>query len=101
MGAAGFLGAYALVSLAAPFFLKKRGELKAKDIALCVAAMLLLVIPTVGYVYPVPPPPVNTFPYVFAAYVFIGYVRIMAMQHQKPTRVEEIGIEIRKIAQPA
>jgi hypothetical protein len=44
---------------------------------------------------------VNTFPYVFAAYVFIGYVRIMAMQHQKPTRVEEIGIEIRKIAQPA
>jgi len=101
MGAAGFLGAYALVSLAAPFFLKKRGELKAKDIALCVAAMLLLIIPTVGYVYPVPPPPVNAFPYVFGAYLFIGYVRIMAMQHQKPVRVEEIGVEIRKIAQPA
>jgi hypothetical protein len=28
-------------------------------------------------------------------------VRIMAMQHQKPVRVEEISVEIRKIAQPA
>jgi len=63
--------------------------------------MLLLLIPIVGSVYPVPAPPVNAFPYVFAAYLFIGYVRIMAMQHQKPSRVEEIGMEIKKLAQPA
>ncbi len=101
MGAFGFLGAYILISLAAPAFLKKRGELMAKDIVMCVAAMVLLLVPTIGSVYPVPAPPVNAFPYVFAAYLFIGYVRIMAMQHQKPQRVEEISLEIKKVAQPA
>jgi amino acid transporter len=101
MGAFGFLGAYILISLAAPAFLKKRGELMAKDIVMCVAAMVLLLVPTIGSVYPVPAPPVNAFPYVFAAYLFIGYVRIMAMQHQKPQRIEEISLEIKKVAQPA
>jgi amino acid transporter len=101
MGAFGFLGAYILISLAAPAFLKKRGELMVKDIVMCVAAMVLLLVPTIGSVYPVPAPPVNAFPYVFAAYLFIGYVRIMAMQHQKPQRVEEISLEIKKVAQPA
>ncbi len=101
MGAFGFLGAYILISLAAPAFLKKRGELMVKDIVMCVAAMVLLLVPTIGSVYPVPAPPVNAFPYVFAAYLFIGYVRIMAMQHQKPHRVEEISLEIKKVAQPA
>jgi len=54
------------------------------------------------WAYPFPPPPVNAFPYVFSAYLFIGYARIMAMQHQKPARVEEITGEIKKLhAQPA
>ncbi|HLX97030.1 MAG TPA: APC family permease [Verrucomicrobiae bacterium] len=101
MGAFGFLGAYILITLAAPAFLKKRGELMARDIVMCVAAMVLLLVPAIGSVYPVPAPPVNAFPYVFAAYLFIGYVRIMAMQHQKPQRVEEISLEIKKVAQPA
>jgi amino acid transporter len=97
MGAFGFLGAYFLISLAAPMFLKKRGELKAKDTALCVGALVLLLIPAVGSVYPVPAPPVNAFPYVFVAYLLFGYVRVMAMQHQKPTRVEEIHEEVEKM----
>src|SRR5579862_5687916 len=101
MGAFGLLGAYILITLAAPAFLKKRGELMARDIVMCVAAMVLLLVPAIGSVYPVPAPPVNAFPYVFAAYLFIGYVRIMAMQHQKPQRVEEISLEIKKVAQPA
>jgi amino acid transporter len=101
MGAMGFTGSYFLITLAAPAFLKKRGELRARDIGLCVAATVLLLIPAAGLVYPVPPPPVNAFPYVFGAYLFIGYVRIMAMQHQKPSRIEEIDTEIKRLAQPA
>jgi len=97
MGAFGFTGAYVLITLAAPGFLKKRGELTSKDIVLCAVTMLLLLIPIVGSVYPVPAAPVNAFPYVFAAYLFFGYIRIMAMQHQKPKRIEEIGVEIRKL----
>ena len=101
MGAMGFTGSYFLITLAAPAFLKKRGELRIRDIGLCVAATALLLIPAAGLVYPVPPPPVNAFPYVFGAYLFIGYVRIMAMQHQKPSRIEEIDTEIKRLAQPA
>ena len=33
MGAFGFIGAYVLVTLAAPIYLKKIGELKTKDVA--------------------------------------------------------------------
>jgi len=96
MGAFGFLGAYTFIVLAAPAFLKKRGELKTGHIVLCVAGMALLLIPAIGSVYPVPAPPVNAFPYVFGAYLWFGVVRVMAMQHQKPERVEEISLEVQK-----
>jgi len=39
MGAFGFVGAYSCIVLAAPAFLKKRGELQPKHIVLCVVAM--------------------------------------------------------------
>ena len=97
MGAFGFVGAYTLIVLAAPMFLKKRGELKFGHIALCAAAMLLLLIPIVGSVYPVPSAPVNYFPYAFAAYLWFGILRVMGMQHQKPERVVEIREEVQKL----
>jgi amino acid transporter len=97
MGAFGFVGAYTLIVLAAPAFLKKRGELKAGHIVLCAAAMLILLIPIVGSVYPVPAPPVNYFPYAFAAYLWFGILRVMGMRHQKPERVDEISAEVRKL----
>ena len=97
MGAFGFVGAYFLVSLAAPFYLKKRGEVKIMDWGLSGAALVLLLIPMIGSVYPVPAAPVNAFPYVFAIYLFFGALRVMAMQHQKPARVEEIHDEVKKL----
>jgi amino acid transporter len=95
MGAFGFVGAYTLIVLAAPAFLKKRGELKASHVILCVAAMALLLIPIVGSVWPVPAPPVNYFPYAFVAYLWFGVLRVMGMKHQQPERVEEISAEVR------
>ena len=95
MGAFGFVGAYTCIVLAAPFFLKKRGELKAKHIVLCVVAMILMSIPIIGSVWPIPSPPVNAFPYVFLGYLWFGFIQVMSMQHQKARRVEEIGAEVR------
>ena len=97
MGAFGFVGAYTLIVLAAPAFLKKRGELKAKHMSLCVFAMLLLLIPIIGSVYPVPAVPVNYFPYAFAVYLWFGILRVMGMRHQKPSRVDEISAEVKKL----
>jgi amino acid transporter len=75
-GAMGFCGAYVLISLATPFYLKKIGELKAYHIAVAVIALALLVVPIVGTVYPVPPSPLNYFPYIFAAYLLAGIVLV-------------------------
>ena len=95
MGAFGFVGAYSCIVLAAPAFLKKRGELQPKHIGLCVVAMALMLIPIIGSVWPIPSPPVNAFPYVFVGYLWFGFIQVLSMQHQKARRVEEIGAEIR------
>jgi amino acid transporter len=79
MGAFGFLGAYFLVTLAAPRFLKKRSQLKTKDVIFCVAAVAMMIIPAVGSVYPVPPAPVNYFPYIFLGYLVIGLLRTLML----------------------
>jgi hypothetical protein len=79
------------------FFLKKRGELKAQHVILCVVAMALMLIPIVGSVWPVPSPPVNCFPYAFVAYLWFGILRVMGMRHQKPERVVEVRAEVQKL----
>jgi amino acid transporter len=73
-GAFGFLGAYVFVSIAAPMYLRKIGELRPLDIGYSVVALAFLLVPAVGSVYPVPAPPVNAFPYVFLAYFLIGLI---------------------------
>jgi len=97
MGAFGFVGAYTLIVLAAPFFLKKRGELKTQHVILCVVAMALMLIPIVGSVWPIPSPPVNYFPYAFVAYLWFGILRVMGMRHQKPERVVEVSTQVQKL----
>ena len=71
-GAFGFLGAYVFVTLAAPMYLRKIGELRPRHIAVAAVTLAFLLVPAVGSVYPVPPAPVNTFPYIFGAYFAIG-----------------------------
>ncbi len=96
MGAFGFLGAYFFITVAAPVFLKKRNELKTKDLGLCAAAVILMIIPAVGSVYPIPDPPVKYFPYVFLAYLGLGAMRVGMLKlglHSAP-RVREIREEV-------
>ena len=94
MGAFGFLGAYFFIAVAAPVFLKKRNELKGRDVALCVAAVVLMLIPAVGSVYPVPPAPVKYFPYIFLAYLVIGAFRVVSLRFGAPQRLKEISEEV-------
>jgi amino acid transporter len=100
MGAFGFLGAYTLICLAAPLYLKRIGELKIKDVAICVAAMLLLLIPAVGSVYPVPPAPVNYFPYIFAIYLLIGLCRAIAFKVRDPKSLAKAADELKDLHLP-
>jgi amino acid transporter len=101
MGAFGFLGAYFLITLAAPIFIKKRNELTGKDVAVCAAAIVLMLIPAVGSVYPVPDPPVRYFPYIFLGYLLIGGGRIAWLRMRAPDRLHQIHQEIQTQHVPA
>jgi amino acid transporter len=72
LAAFGFIVAYLLVSIAAPFYVKSLGQLKPGHVFISVASLVLLLVPTIGSVYPVPPAPVKYFPYMFAAYFIVG-----------------------------
>jgi amino acid transporter len=101
MGAFGFLGAYTLICIAAPMYLKKTGELKTKDMAICIAALALLLIPAVGSVYPVPPAPVNYFPYIFLIYLGMGLFRAFAFKIRDPKTLTKVREELSAYHLPA
>ena len=58
--------------------------LRPADIAICAASLAMLVIPTVGSVYPVPDAPVMYFPYIYLAYVAIGIAWVTGVHRRKP-----------------
>jgi hypothetical protein len=83
-GAFGFLGAYFLISISAPAYLRKTGSMRGVDMILACASVALLLVPAVGSVYPVPSWPVNIFPYIFLAYLAIGITWILMVHRWTP-----------------
>jgi amino acid transporter len=82
-GAFGFLGAYFLISIAAPAYLSKRHELSPGALGLSIASVVLLLVPAVGSVYPVPSWPVNIFPYIFLGYLALGLGWFMVLRSNR------------------
>ena len=82
-GAFGFLGAYFLISIAAPAYLSKRHELSPGALVLSIASVVLLLVPAVGSVYPVPSWPVNIFPYIFLGYLALGLGWFMVLRNNR------------------
>ena len=89
-GAFGFLFAYLFITVAAPFYLKKEGTLTAGNTALSAVTVLFLLVPAVGSVYPVPPAPVNYFPYVFLGYFLVGLAWFVILHKRSPEVAGEI-----------
>ena len=52
-------------------------------------------MPAVGSVYPVPPFPVNYFPYIFLAYLAIGVIWVLSFRFRVPERLEQIRMELK------
>jgi hypothetical protein len=82
LAALGFITAYALVSIAAPLFVKSLGQAKPGHWVLAAASLVLLLVPTIGSFYPVPSPPVLYFPYAFLVYFALGGAWIAFRNHQ-------------------
>jgi amino acid transporter len=90
LAAFGFITPYFLITVAAPVYLKRLNEQRPIDLVMCVASVLLLLIPAVGSVIPIPDPPVNYFPYAYLAYLLIGIAWVLAFRARKPAAIGEI-----------
>jgi amino acid transporter len=94
LAAFGFLTAYYLISIAAPFYLKKREELRKGHVVLSVMGGLALAVPTVGSFYPVPAFPVDIFPYVFLAWMVVGGAWLFTLNRRQAHMFADIEADL-------
>jgi amino acid transporter len=80
----GFVIVYGAIAAGASLYLRRRGELRPASLIVSVVAVLLLVVPAVGSVYPVPPAPVNWYPYGFLLYVACGVLLLWRRRRADP-----------------
>ncbi len=93
----GFLVTYILISIAAPMYLYREGILKVMDIAIAVIAVLFMLVPVVGSIYPLPASPFNVFPYLFLMYLMVGGGWFLMLRLHSPEIVENMELELEKI----
>jgi amino acid transporter len=94
LAAFGFLLAYFLISIAAPVYLRRRGELTRRNVVVLVAAIACLLVPTVGSFYPVPPEPIRYFPYYFLAYMLAGIGWLAVVSRRNPGVLAAIEVDL-------
>ena len=68
----GFLTAYALVAIAMPLHLHRRGRLKSGGLALSIVAALAMLAAILGTIYPIQPKPYCYLPWIYLLYLAVG-----------------------------
>jgi amino acid transporter len=96
LAAFGFLLAYFMISVAAPCYLRKLGELGARHVLVGGLAFACLLVPTVGSFYPAPPSPLNLFPYIFLAYVLAGGAWLFVLNRRQPGTIAAIESDLER-----
>lgn len=76
----GFLVAYILVCIAAPFYLRSRGHLTASSIALSIGGVVVMLVAFEGSLYPVPAAPYAWLPYIFVLLLSAGVIPSVAFR---------------------
>jgi amino acid transporter len=90
----GFLVSYLLVSIGAPFYLRRQGLLKAHHVISALLAVALLAVAIVGVVYPVPAWPYNILPYVFLGLLGLGVAYFLLLRLVAPSRLEAVEADL-------
>lgn len=97
IAAYGFLLVYILVSIAAPVYLQKQGKLNMGNVAIALLAILFMLVPVIGSIYPVPAFPYNVFPYLFLLYLVVGGGWFLMLRLRSPETIEEIEQDLELI----
>jgi amino acid transporter len=90
----GFLVVYAMVSVAAPVYLRQLGKVTASSVAISLAAVLLMGFTIYSTVYPLPAAPMTYFPFYFLGYVVVGTIWFAFLRLKSPKVVEEIKLDL-------
>ena len=90
----GFMVSYFLITVAAPAYLMRMGELRPRDVAGSIASIALLIVPAVGSVYPVPAAPVMYFPYAFVIYLAVGLIWIFTFYGRSPNASSRVRSDL-------
>ena len=104
ISAYGFLMAYILVSIAAPVYLYKIGQLRHDAILMAVLAVFFMAIPVVGStgipgssVFLVPEHPFNVFPFLFLMYLIVGIAWFLMLRLHSPEVIKHMDSAIETI----
>ncbi len=76
----GFLVAYILVCVAAPFYLRSRSQLTVASIAVSSMAVAVMLVAFAGSIYPAPPAPYSWFPYLFVLVLAAGVASSLTLR---------------------
>ncbi len=87
----GYLLAYLLILIAAPRFLRARGERGTVAVVGGVLGVAGIGYVLVRNVYPVPDPPYDVLPYVFLGLLAIGVIGYVALARSAPGRADGLG----------
>jgi amino acid transporter len=96
LAAFGFLVAYYLITVAAPVYLKKIGELRPRYVVLACVAVLCLMVPTIGSFYPMPPWPVKLFPYIYLTWMAVGGGWMFLRSRRQPGLFADIEADLER-----
>jgi amino acid transporter len=94
LGTLSVLFSYVLVSIAAPVYLHRRGELKPSAVIVSVVAVAAMIVAIVGTIYPVPPPPQSYIPYVFVVLLALGVSRFLYLRSREPQIIRDIEADL-------
>jgi amino acid transporter len=93
----GFLTVYVLISVAAPMFVRKTGELKINVILVAVAATVFMIVPFLGAIgvpgsdlFPLPTYPNNLLIWMYLAYMLAGAAWLLYLRKTRPDAVEDV-----------
>jgi len=96
LAAFGFLVAYYLITIAAPVYLKKIGELRPRNVVLSCVAVVCLMVPTIGSFYPMPAWPVNLFPYIYLGWMAVGAGWLFIVNRRRPGILNDIEADLER-----
>jgi len=94
----GFLSAYILVSLAAPFYLRKLNKLNSRALLISALAIAFMILPFLGVVgvpgselFPPPKSPNDLLIWIFVAYLTIGAVWLFILKVANPIKLRALA----------